>query len=182
MGVWKTAFNTDLKDYCYKVRDKDKGRILTNINGYQSNSLNLKDEELQPLISHIHSSTKDYIDSFLTFERDIVLQNMWINISPPNSSNKTHTHPQSYFSGVYYVSKPYDSGNIVFEHIGMELINSYWPFVNTPYQKEYNVNNSVSYNLNCNTGDCVIFPSYYRHYVDTNNSKDDRISISFNFG
>ena len=182
MGVWKTAFNTDLREYCYNIQREDKGRVLTNVNGYQSHSLNQSDIELQPLISHLNKSVKDYIDSFLTFERPIRLQNMWINISPRGSSNKTHTHPQSYFSGVYYVSKPYDSGNIVFEHMGIDTINSYWPFLQSPYQKEYNVKNSVQYQFESSTGDCLVFPSYYRHYVRPNLSSEDRISISFNFG
>jgi len=182
MGVWKTAFNTNLKEYCYNIQSSDKGRTLTNVNGYQSHSLNQSDKELQPLISHLQSSVQDYIDSFLTFERPIKLQNMWININRHGSSNNTHTHPQSYFSGVYYVSKPANSGNIVFEHMGIDTINSYWPFIQSPYQKDYNGKNSVQYQFESNTGDCLMFPSYYRHYVRPNLSNENRISISFNFG
>ena len=37
IGLWTTAFNTDLKDYCYEVQSKDQGRKKTNILGYQSN-------------------------------------------------------------------------------------------------------------------------------------------------
>ena len=88
-------------------------------------------------------------------------------------------------SGMAYVLEFVDEtseGDQVFEHMGIDTINSYWPFIQSPYQKDYNGKNSVQYQFESNTGDCLMFPSYYRHYVRPNLSNEDRISISFNFG
>ena len=39
---------------------------------------------------------------------------MWANINPPGGYNKPHLHPNSHFSGVYYIKAPKNSGQIVF--------------------------------------------------------------------
>ena len=178
IGLWKSAFNTDLKEYCYSIQKSDKGRIKTNVLGYQSNPLNIRDSILQPLIDHIEIETNKYIQSFLTYPKPMHVCNMWININGTNSYNKLHTHPQSFFSGVYYVSKPKDSGHITFTHPAYDSLEVYWPFISN--QKEYTSTNSTEWTMYSKDGDCLIFPSFYKHYVEPNKSKEDRISISFN--
>ena len=39
------------------------------------------------------------------------LGNMWANINYPGSYNKQHMHPNSQWSGVYYVKVPKNSGS-----------------------------------------------------------------------
>ena len=39
---------------------------------------------------------------------------MWANINPPGGYNRPHIHPNSHFSGVYYIKATKDSGDIVF--------------------------------------------------------------------
>ena len=43
------------------------------------------------------------------------LGNMWANINPTYSYNKTHTHPNSMWSGVYYIKVPKNSGKLFLE-------------------------------------------------------------------
>ena len=38
---------------------------------------------------------------------------MWANINPPGGYNAPHIHPNSLFSGVYYIKAPKNSGNLV---------------------------------------------------------------------
>ena len=178
IGLWTTAFNTDLKDYCYEVQSKDEGRKKTNVLGYQSNPLDLREPKLQPLINHIEFEAYRYARSFLTYDRPLKVESMWVNINHTNSYNKSHTHPQSYFSGVYYVSKPEDSGHITFTHPNTDLMGSYWPFIKD--QREYTPLNSNEWSMYSREHDCLIFPSFYRHHVEPNYSEEDRISISFN--
>ena len=40
---------------------------------------------------------------------------MWANINPTYSYNKTHTHPNSMWSGVYYIKVPKKSGKLFLE-------------------------------------------------------------------
>ena len=53
----------------------------------------------------MHEIFKDY-----GMEPKVGLGNMWANINPPNAYNKYHIHPNSDFSGVYYIQVPKDSG------------------------------------------------------------------------
>ena len=38
--------------------------------------------------------------------------NMWANINPPGGYNRPHVHPNSHFSGVYYIKAPKNSGKL----------------------------------------------------------------------
>jgi uncharacterized protein (TIGR02466 family) len=37
---------------------------------------------------------------------------MWANINPPGGMNRAHQHPNSLWSGVYYVKAPKNSGHL----------------------------------------------------------------------
>ena len=45
-------------------------------------------------------------------DREPILGNMWANINPPGGYNAPHIHPNSLFSGVYYVKAPKNSGKL----------------------------------------------------------------------
>ena len=47
-------------------------------------------------------------------ESEPIIGNMWANINPPGGYNRPHLHPNSHFSGVYYIKAPENSGQIVF--------------------------------------------------------------------
>ena len=38
---------------------------------------------------------------------------MWANINYPGNANRPHLHPNSLFSGVYWVKAPEKSGNLM---------------------------------------------------------------------
>jgi uncharacterized protein (TIGR02466 family) len=40
---------------------------------------------------------------------------MWANINPPGGFNRTHIHPNSLWSGVYYVKTPKNCGHLKLE-------------------------------------------------------------------
>ena len=60
VGVWKSAFNSDLKDFCYRLKTVDKGRNKSNVNGWQSTDLDTSQVLLKPLISHIEEEANKY--------------------------------------------------------------------------------------------------------------------------
>ena len=176
-GVWNTTFITDLKDFVNKVRKEDTGRIISNIGGYQSNSLNLKDSHLIPLHNHILSETNKFSSTFNFTNNLFKIDNMWININGYKDYNIPHIHTHTLFSGVYYISTPKDCGNIRFLN-GHEKTMSYdW----VGHFKDYNNYNALQWFLPSEKYKCYIFPSYLTHFVEPNlNSKEERISISFN--
>jgi len=174
-GVWNTTFNSDLKDYCDFIRKNDTGRNVSNILGYQSNNLNMADPVLQPLISHITSSTKDY-SKHIGIETSGIIDNMWINISGHKDYNIEHIHSGCLISGVYYVQTPRDCGDIVFLRHSHDYMLYDWRNV----QKDFNTHNSARFILPSEKNKCYLFPSYYKHAVAPNRNQSERYSISFN--
>lgn len=89
---------------------------------------------------------------------------VWLNINPPGTYNELHSHEtpigENYasadYSGVYYVSVPEDSGQLVFKD--SENVERLTPLDHM----------------------LVLFPSNIWHGVNPNNSQYDRISIAFN--
>lgn len=111
---------------------------------------------LPPFISLHHK-----LNHFLSFSLDIPcnIVSLWGNISPPNSYNQTHTHPGCDMAGVLYLDTPPNSGDINFYDFSVYNRS----YVHTPQQKEI-----------------LVFPAHLHHSVDLNQSKQHRISISFN--
>lgn len=100
------------------------------------------------------------------------ITDMWANILQPNTGHKAHTHPNNYFSGVFYVQSEEDV-NIRFldPRPGANVIN--------PKSKNFNKYNSQEWSIGSKTNRVILFPSWLPHYVPTNMDKL-RISISFN--
>jgi uncharacterized protein (TIGR02466 family) len=175
-GVWNTTFNSDLKEYCYNIREKDNGVIKTNsAMGYHTNGLNLTDPEIQPLKSHIEQSVKNY-SQFISVNCKHKVCDMWINISGHKDYLSEHIHARTLFSGVYYVHTPKNCGDIEFIRHSHDYMLYDWKDV----QNKYNTYNSARWTLPAEKNRCYIFPSLMKHSVTPNMNQDDRIAISFN--
>jgi uncharacterized protein (TIGR02466 family) len=110
----------------------------------------------------------------------------WYNVNYKHSSNREHTHPNSFLSGVYYIKVPQDSGNITFlransEHDKMEFIHQLIS------EKNLHIDNNrinTQHWFSPKEGMLILFPGHLTHYVRqnlTNDTDDRRISLSFNF-
>ena len=178
-GVWRSTLIdlTNIQDYCYDVQSNDRGTTKSNVGGYQSNNLNLSDPHLSSLQLHINEQTREYA-KFIRMEiNSFRVQNMWININGHKDYNEVHTHPGCLFSGVYYISTPDNCGDIEFFQSNSHLQNSHWNGVRFG---SYILENSSSWFLPSTKNEVYIFPSFYEHRVQPNQSQSDRISISFN--
>jgi len=174
--------NDLLLDYVYKIKNADTtGRVKSNLGGYQSLFLNLKDIELQPLLDDISKFVSEYI-VFCNFKKNIIyrIQTMWFNINYYKDTNVSHIHPGCLFSGVFYLKTNTNSGNINFIHPAMELLSYDW---SDEYKNTLTEKNSLTYNMPAIQNRLYIFPSWLRHLVKPNlNKNEDRISFSFNIG
>ena len=47
-------------------------------------------------------------------EQTVSLRNYWIHATPPGELTQFHDHKPDSFSGVYYVDKPPNSGDLIF--------------------------------------------------------------------
>ena len=111
------------------------------------------------------------------YESEPVLGNMWANINPPGGMNRAHQHPNSLWSGVYYIKAPNKSGDLKIDDPRASAA------MYRPRQKEGPVPERLFRETHYEpvAGRCIMFPSWLMHCVDPNESNDIRISVSFNF-
>ena len=156
---------------------KDKGIKRTNMIGWHSTTEMHKIPVFKPLVDELFKMQMEiYKEEILS--REPIIGNMWANINPPGGYNRPHIHPNSHFSGVYYIKAPQNSGDIVFNdprsgaHMIMpERIKDIKP--PSHLWREVRINPLE--------GRLIMFPSWLWHCVDPNESNDIRISVSFNF-
>ncbi|HEX9461428.1 MAG TPA: 2OG-Fe(II) oxygenase family protein [Alphaproteobacteria bacterium] len=106
--------------------------------------------------------------------RDFVVTGCWANVNPPGGHNPSHSHPNNYLSGVYYVSIPDGEGRIAFEDPRIQAQVMMPPVTElTPYN-----GNIVTFEVK--PGRLLVFPAWLGHSVPSNRSQHNRISMSFN--
>ncbi|MDB4339568.1 TIGR02466 family protein [bacterium] len=176
------CFNTDLEGidndaiakYAYELRALDsKGAGKPAEDGWQSDNITSSPFHYENLMSKI-CEAMDEVVSQLNLP-PVQLYNTWININPPKTYIDSHTHDNALFSGVYYIKTPENCGNIVFKR--MDNARYFMPILSGP-----NSFLSTRSEVMGKEGLLLIFPAWLHHQVLLNNSKEDRISMSFNFG
>jgi uncharacterized protein (TIGR02466 family) len=156
---------------------KDKGIRRTNMIGWHSTTEMHQIPVFKPLVDELFKMQMEiYREELLS--REPIIGNMWANINPPGGYNRPHIHPNSHFSGVYYIKAPQNSGEIVFNdprsaaHMVMpDRVKDIKP--PSHLWREVRVNPLE--------GRMLMFPSWLWHCVEPNESNDIRISVSFNF-
>ena len=104
-------------------------------------------------------------------ELKIFITHSWLIFTHEHQNHHLHDHPNSYLSGVFYVDTlPEDC--IVFAKKDRERLQI--------ISDEYTQLNAITWTQKVVNGDVLIFPSELRHTVLTNNTKQVRISLSFN--
>jgi uncharacterized protein (TIGR02466 family) len=155
---------------------QDKGEQKTNAGGWHSTTDMNKKEEYNPLTIELFNMQEEIFKKE-NLSRKPVCGNMWANINGPGNYNRPHLHPNSLFSGVYWVKTPKNSGNLMLYDprpgIQMTMPNRKDGKLPPEYWRE------VHYEPKA--GRCIMFPSWLWHEVKPNKSNDTRISVSFNF-
>jgi len=174
--------NANIENFCYEMKNKDeKGRIISNVGGWQSDDMNYKNFNQNEMIKLFDVVRTKFVELSRIFKLinpdEMDIDNFWININKTSDGNKLHNHLYSIFSIVYYVRIPYDSGKIIFHRPSLD---DYKNCIKDGIIAEYNEFNSATCGYTPRIGDLIIFPSWLEHYVDYNNSEEERISIAFN--
>lgn len=168
--------NLDLQKlvaYAYSLKEKSRGRVLSNVGGWQSEDLNHKDKELQRVIASIGEATNK-LKTLFSINEDFITGNLWININGKADFNRPHTHPRAVFSGVLYIKTPPDCG-------GLEFCNPYREIQHYDYYFKNFRHHTLTYRwYEAKENLLYIFPSWQEHYALPNRSDEDRISIAFN--
>ena len=170
------TLNQELERDIISWSNRDKGMIRTNIKGWHSDTNMNELPEYAKLVDMLYSAQRTIYDQEY-YESEPFLGNMWANINPPGGMNRAHIHPNSLWSGVYYVKAPQNSGQLKIEDPRSVALMS------RPRQKDVPKPDRLwrEHHYEPKTGRLIMFPSWLNHCVDPNNSNDIRISVSFNF-
>ena len=170
------SLNQQLEKDIVAWSNQDKGVTRTNIQGWHSTTdMNVRPEYKRLVDALYEAQHIIYEQEHLASEP--FLGNMWANINPPGAFNKPHIHPNSLWSGVYYVKTPEKCGHLKIEDTRtMSLMSR--PIKN---EKEEPKHLWREVHFEPIAGRLIMFPSWVNHCVDPNQSDDIRISVSFNF-
>ena len=155
---------------------KDSGVKRTNLKGWHSQTDMHTIPVFKPLVDELFKMQHEiYKEEWL--DKEPTMGNMWANINPPGGMNRPHIHPNSHFSGVYYIKAPKNSGQIVFND-PRTLSHMIMPtrIKETPPSHLWR-----EVRVDPKEGRIIMFPSWLWHCVEPNESDDIRISVSFNF-
>jgi uncharacterized protein (TIGR02466 family) len=108
-------------------------------------------------------------------ESQLTLGNYWVHATPPGEITQSHTHKPTVLSGVYYVDKPENSGDLVF--VDVNQFHDYSPKL---LPGEVDPITSPQIVFKADEGTMLVFPAWLPHKVPRNNSGRNRVSVSFN--
>ena len=169
--------NNALEEWILNIKEKDKGRTVSNYGGWQS-----------PFISNLQENGEDvsiFIDLIQTIKEcmghirfknkpnDSVMT-MWANVNYKGDWNQMHHHVDAYgtnLSGIYYVKCPENCGNFVFKD--PRALMALDPFIK-------NWNMCGLRKTTPKSGDFYMFPPYLEHMVTPSESEETRISLAWN--
>jgi len=168
--------NSYLEKHIVEWSNQDKGVLKTNVKGWHSQTDMNHKKEYEPLIKELFQMQNEIIqEEYLDIKPR--LGNMWANINPPGGYNQSHLHPNSLFSGAYYIKAQPNSGRLMLmdPRPGVQQ--------NMPARKPGKIPRELWRETYYDPvpGRIIMFPAWMWHKVEPNQSKDIRISVSFNF-
>jgi uncharacterized protein (TIGR02466 family) len=154
------------------------GRTVSNRGAsWQSQAKFQKDFDNTPLegILEIVLSRLQNCMHDLDSPRELEFESMWFNINRKSGYNIAHTH-SGVLSGTFYLKTPNPPAPL---HITREfdMVNHFYGSIDSRHRTE--ITNTVA-TLMPQPKLLVVFPSFMPHSVETNESDEDRISLSFN--
>lgn len=151
----------------------------------KDNVLNRRSADSYILNSPELSTLKEFIENTLNFYFveiykptdgvKIYITQSWINVSAIGEQHHDHAHPNSFISGIMYISADKEIDAIHFSKIDFSPIRI--------IPTQYNFYNSPSWWYNVGVGDLLLFPSTLHHHVEPTKeslNRSLRISLSFN--
>ena len=170
------TLNQELERDIVAWSKQDKGIVRTNVQGWHSTTNMHELPQFKKLVDMLYECQRTVYQQE-HYESEPFLGNMWANINPPGGMNRAHQHPNSLWSGVYYIKAPKNCG-----HLKIDDPRAAAAMVR-PRQKDGEkpprLFRETQYEPK--EGRLIMFPSWLMHCVDPNESNDIRISVSFNF-
>jgi uncharacterized protein (TIGR02466 family) len=130
--------------------------------------------EMSGIAKFCDQAVQQYLDTIYAPKHEVRLRftQSWANFTRPGEYHHKHEHPNSFVSGVIYISADVAKDRIYFYRNGYRQIK-------LPTEK-FNPYNSESWWFEVGTCDLYLFPSSTTHMVETTETDKTRISIAFN--
>ena len=126
------------------------------------------------LDAHVAAFAEDL--EFNLDERQLKLEDLWINILPEGGFHSSHLHPHAVISGTTYVAMPEGASALKLEDPRLPMMMA------APGRKKDAPRELRQFvYAEPVVGDVLLWESWLRHEVPMNMSEDDRISVSFNY-
>jgi len=169
-------FNQQLETVILREQKADPGIVRSNVDSWHSSDKLLLGQEqwqialrkrikevLTPAIVGKAVEGQELFDGWSVYG--------WANVNPSGGSNRPHVHPDSIWSGVYYVSdcSAIDGGDIIFSDSAC-----------IPVPKHASGQSFREFRIKPEAGQMLLFPSTLIHRVDPHQSSTPRISVAFN--
>lgn len=170
------AIKPGLMELVEQVQAHEKGASdakRSNRGGWRSNTLAVRQPSLNPLMPWL---TKMFGQVVVTKHRYRL--EPWLNVNYQHGFNVRHTHPGAVLSGVYYISVPEGSGNLVIEDPRADAV-----FSRFDHFFQYCENDNLSHGvikIRPREGRLVMFPAWVPHHVEASDATEARISMPFN--
>jgi uncharacterized protein (TIGR02466 family) len=158
------------------IRHNSESVVFSNRNGWQDQSRhsnNSKTEGVENLFDVVNKSINftNQISVLENLNMDVTSAYFWSNVNPPNSFNVPHTHPGSFLIGCFYLALPENSGKLCFSRNDGSICAT--TFSKKPSELVLKTIPQV--------GRLYVFPPWIIHYVESNDSNKNRVSIAINF-
>ena len=169
----------ELIDFVYNEESENPiGQLFSNRGGWQSNPFYHQNDNI--LFCTLNKEIESYFSDSSIFRENLKISytGMWLNINKSGDYNAWHCHPNCDFSGVFWIEVPADGGNINFASPHEFVEHKSFKIYNSRVTDQFNY--SEGYGVNPSVGTILIFPSHLYHEVLPNQTRNDRISASFN--
>lgn len=176
----------EMEASCFAIaQDDDAGQQWCEDNGYPGYTSYASLTDLPwrfPVFADLVKSLDAHVAAFaedLEFDldgRDLVLEDIWINILPEGGFHSAHIHPHSVISGTTYVSMPEGASALKLEDPRHAMM-----MAAPPRRKDARDALKNFVYVKPVVGDVLLWESWLRHEVVMNEAEDERVSVSFNY-
>jgi uncharacterized protein (TIGR02466 family) len=177
---------TELEQSCYVIAEDDEaGQEWCEQNGYAGYTSYASLTDLPwrfPIFKDVVDALDKHVAEFandLCFDlgdRELVLEDIWINILPEGGIHTSHIHPHSVISGTTYVAMPEGTSALKLEDPRSQMM-----MAAPPRMADAREELKTFVYAKPSLGDVLLWESWLRHEVPMNMSEEDRISVSFNY-
>ena len=168
----ETQICDDLSKFIYSWIPEDHGQLFLS----SEDELHLK-PEFKPVVDVIEKYSEVFFKHIGIDKNNFCMSNMWVNTHMKYGQHYPHIHPNSHFSGVFYLHTPEGSGGIVF--------NDPRPGRLLHWMDHTEVTDFTdrSWIIPPKVGKLLMFPSWLEHGTRSNKVEETeyRMAISFNY-